>query len=178
MIIREATNNDIDSVLSVEKQAFETDFESELVQQLLNDPSAKPVVSLLAVEDEQALGHILFTRAHLAESAVTPETYLLAPMAVIPKAQNKGIGGKLIKRGLEMLSNMDVSLVFVLGYPDYYSKHGFQPAGALGFSAPYPIPEKHADAWMVQALKPGVIGATCGKVICADALNKPELWRE
>jgi len=37
---------------------------------------------------------------------------------------------------------------------------------------------EHADAWMVQALQPGVIDSVSGRVICADALNKPEHWRE
>ena len=66
----------------------------------------------------------------------------------------------------------------MLGYPEYYLRHGFKPAGSLGFEAPYPIPDKNADAWMVQALHPNVIGSVCGKVICADTLNKPEYWRE
>jgi len=91
----------------------------------------------------------------------------------------KGIGGELIKEGLRLLSESDVDLVFVLGHPDYYPRHGFKPnAGALGFEAPYPIPTEHADAWMVQELNTGVIGTLKGKVICADELDKPEHWRE
>jgi putative acetyltransferase len=31
---------------------------------------------------------------------------------------------------------------------------------------------------MIQALRPGVIGAFGGKIICAEKLNKPEYWRE
>jgi putative acetyltransferase len=31
---------------------------------------------------------------------------------------------------------------------------------------------------MVQALRPNAIGSVFGKVICANALNKPEYWRE
>jgi putative acetyltransferase len=71
-----------------------------------------------------------------------------------------------------------VELVFVLGHPGYYPRHGFTPAGVLGFHAPYPIPEKNADAWMVQELHPGVIGRARGKILCADAINRPEYWRE
>lgn len=40
------------------------------------------------------------------------------------------------------------------------------------------IPNEHRDAWMVKALRSDMIGSVCGKVICADALNKPEYWRE
>ena len=178
MIIREATSCDLESVMTVERLAFGTDIEPELVRKLLNDSSAKPVVSLLAIEDGHAVGHILFTRAHLTECSFTPITYILAPLAVIPQAQNKGIGGKLIMKGLNFLSNLDVSLVFVLGHPIYYVKYGFKPAGYLGFDAPFPIPENNANAWMVQALKSGVIGKIHGKIKCAGTLNKPEYWRE
>lgn len=178
MIIRETTSSDLDDVLAVESAAFGSDNEAELVRDLTDDPSAKPLVSLLAFEEGRAVGHILFTSARLAHSASSPAISILAPLAVVPGAQRKGIGGKLIESGLSILSKSDVKLVFVLGHPEYYPKYGFNPAGCQGFEAPYPIPDEHADAWMVQALKPGVIGNVQGKVKCADALNKPELWRE
>ncbi len=54
----------------------------------------------------------------------------------------------------------------------------FKPAGALGYEAPYHIPEEHANAWMVQELSSGVIGRVGGKVQCSDVLNQPEHWRE
>jgi putative acetyltransferase len=68
-----------------------------------------------------------------------------------------------------------VDLVFVAGHPDYYPRHGFAPAGKLDFETHHPIPEKHADAWMVQALCQDVICSVSGKVICCDGLNKPQL---
>jgi len=177
MFIREALNSDLDQVLSVERAAFGSDDGANLVRELIGDASAEPFVSLLAFQDGRAVGHILFTKAYLE-----PETPLslsiLAPLAVVPDAQKKGIGGKLIKYGLQVLSESGVDLVFVLGYPEYYPRYGFEPAGRLGFDATYSLPEKNADAWMVLALSPDVIGAFRGKVICADKLNKPEYWCE
>ena len=178
MYIREASDSDLNDVLSVERLAFGHDDEAELVRNLCSDPSAKPILSLLAFKGDLAVGHILFTAAHLTNNQNTTAIALLAPLAVVPDAQKQGIGGKLIKTGLELLSKSEIDLVFVLGHPEYYPKHGFQPAGCLGFETPYSIPNEHADAWMVQALRPEIIGAVFGKVICADALNKPEYWRE
>lgn len=179
MQIRKASDSDLNDVLSVERSAFGQEQEAELVKDLLGDPSAKPILSLLAFKSDRPVGHILFTTAHLTNSQnTTTSIALLAPLAVVPDAQRQGIGGKLIERGLELLSRSRVDLVFVLGYPEYYSRHGFKPAGCLGYKAPYPIPDEHSDAWMVQALRPEVIGSVRGKVICADALNKPEYWRE
>ena len=103
---------------------------------------------------------------------------MLAPLAVHPDVQARGIGGRLVVEGLGRLKRAGVGLVFVLGHPGYYPRFGFIEAGANGFSAPYPIPPENAAAWMVQALRPGLLGAVPGRVVCADALDKPEYWRE
>lgn len=174
--IREALASELADVLMVERLAFGQDDEARLVEALLEDPSAQPALSLLAFKHSQPVGHILFTKVYIAGSEHTAA--LLAPLAVVPDAQKQGIGGQLIDHGLQKLSQSGVGLVFVLGYPNYYSRSGFKPAGALGFEAPYPIPDKHADAWMVRSLQPNIIGSIKGKVVCADALNKPEYWRE
>ena len=179
MKIRKTTESDLNDVLFVETEAFGYDKEANLVKALLHDSSAMPVLSLLAFDDqEKPVGHILFTKVRITEVEDTGSAAILAPLAIIPDEQAKGIGGALIKEGLKLLSESGVDLVFVLGHPGYYPRHGFKPAGALGFEAPYPIPAEHADAWMVQELRPGVIGTLSGKVVCADELNKPEHWRE
>ena len=178
LLIREAVETDLNDVLQIERLAFGYEKEADLVRELLHDPSAKPVLSLLAFQKDRALGHILFTTAQLSGSQDSASIVILAPLAIVPDAQKQGIGGKLIEKGLELLSKSGVDLVFVLGHPEYYPRYGFKPAGNLGFEAPYPIPYVHANAWMVQALRSGVIGTVGGKVICADALDKPEHWRE
>ena len=178
MEIREALESDLNDVLSIERAAFGQDEEAELVRDLLDDPTASPVLSLLAFKDERPVGHILFTAACLTGSQSQVAIAILAPLAVVPNAQKQGIGAQLIKTGLQHLSQSGVDLVFVLGYPEYYSRHGFAPAGQLGFDAPHPIPDEHADAWMVQALRPGIIGSVRGQVTCSDVLNHPKYWRE
>jgi putative acetyltransferase len=178
MRIREATASDLGDVIAVERAAFGRDEVVDLTRDLLGDPSAKPALSLLAFEEGQAVGHILFSAAHLPEEHNTVTISILAPLAVVPAAQKQGVGGKLIERGLQLLAESGVDLVFVLGHPEYYPRHGFEPAGRLGFEAPYPVPDENADAWMVQALRKGVIGSVSGQVICADALDRPEHWRE
>ena len=181
LIIRKSTESDLNYVLDVEAQAFGNEEGPkivDLVNGLLFDPTAIPLLSLMAVNDDRAIGHILFTNARISSSKKSISAAILAPLAVIPDAQSQGVGGQLIEEGLRLLSESGVELVFVLGHPDYYPRHGFKPAGALGFEAPYPIPDKNANAWMVQELRTGAIDSVSGKVICADALNQPEHWRE
>ena len=175
MLIREAYDSDFDAVMAVERAAFGSDEEAGLVADLLVDPSARPYVSLLAFDGERTVGHILFTKAGLApESNLTAS--LLAPLAVVPGEQKKGIGGALIEHGLKMLSESGVDLVFVLGHPDYYPRFGFEPAGKLGFDRPYLLQEKTPEAWMVKALREGIISSYSGTVTVADTLDKPEYW--
>jgi len=181
MQIRKATESDLKDILSVGNKAFGETHGPEiacLVDDLLKDPTAKPILSLIAVDNDQAIGHVLFTKVDISNSDKPVSASILAPLAVLPIFQNQGVGGQLIKEGLKILSLAGVSLVFVLGHPDYYPRHGFIPAGVLGFEACYPIPDENADAWMVNELKPDIIGNVTGKVICPDTLNKPEHWRE
>jgi putative acetyltransferase len=179
--IRTATESDKQEILLVEKTAFGGDKGDEianLVGGLLGDPSAVPRLSLLAVDGNRAVGHILFTKAEITGSDPSISAAILAPLAVDPAVQSEGVGGLLIREGLKRLSEAGVELVFVLGHPGYYPKLGFQTASVLGFEAPYPIPEKDAGAWMVQELRSGVIGNISGRVKCCDALDQPEHWRE
>ncbi len=176
--IRKTTADDLPEVMAVQARAFGQETEAGLTRDILADPTAQPALSVLAEEDSQPLGHILFSKVRLTEPESDCRAAILAPLAVVPEAQRRSIGGKLIEAGLERLRAGGVGLVFVLGDPGYYTRFGFQPAGRLGLAAPYPIPKEQADAWMVQALRDGVIGKVRGTVVCCAELNKPELWRE
>lgn len=177
MTIREARDSEVEATLEIYRAAFGQKDESDLVQNLLRDESAQPFLSLLAFEKDMPAGHILFTNAWL-EPATDVRCSLLAPLAVLPEYQKKGVGGALIEKGLEILTERGVGLVFVLGYPEYYTRYGFEPAGRQGLDATYPIAEKNADAWMVRALQPKLLGSCQGKLICADAINRQEYWVE
>ncbi len=177
--IRESTEADLQSIFHVVRSAFpdeQGDEISDLTRELLRDPSAKPYLSLVAEQNEQLVGYVLFTRVEIVGQEI-PAT-ILAPLAVSPEYQRQGIGGELIQEGLKLLANLGTDLVFVLGHEDYYPHHRFIPAGVCGFEAPYPIPAEHAGAWMVQELSPGTIAQSKGQVKCADALDHPEHWVE
>ncbi|WP_340818254.1 N-acetyltransferase [Methanolobus sp. WCC4] len=179
ILIRDAERSDFDDVMQVEKEAFGYEKEANLVSQLLEDESAEPIISLLAFKGDEAVGHILFTRATIDGNNGSPLIYLLAPLAIKPEYQRQGIGGMLINEGLRKLKANGAEMVFVLGHESYYPRYGFkQDAGSMGFAAPYPIPEEHAGAWMVYPLSSKAVNRIKGRVVCADALNKPEHWRE
>jgi len=179
--IRQYCASDKSKMEDVHTKAFgkqEGPIIADLVVRLLEDKTAAPVLSLVASENEKIIGHILFTKITITQAIQPVTASILAPMAVLPGSQAKGVGSKLIQEGLRRLKQSGVELVFVLGHPDYYPRSGFIPAGTLGYEAPYPIPEENADAWMVQELRTGIIGRVKGKVKCSVVLNQPEYWRE
>ena len=167
--IRRSKESDRTAIRSIHTSAFGPDRAREivaLVDGLLEDQTARPRLSLIAETGGKLVGHILFTALRL-QSDQYISARILAPLAVSGDWQGEGVGGALIKEGLERLADSGVELVFVLGHPGYYSKFGFQPAGILGFSFP---PFSHEIL--------AVIGRIEGKVLCPDILNQPQHWRE
>ena len=164
--VRRATSDDFNDVMNVERLAFGEDDEAVLVEDLLADQTAEPYVSLLACYQGEA-------------SNPSPSVYILAPLAVKPEYQKQGLGGLLIREGHRILKEMGVEMVFVLGHKEYYPRHGFKGnAEAAGYPPPYPIEAIYADCWMYQFLSSGTENLPEGKVKCADAMDKPEYWRE
>ena len=181
MNIRKSIEADKAEIINVHVQAFGKEKGPEigkLVKNLIDDKTAFPFLSLVACENGLIVGHILFTKVIVSGATEGLKAQILAPLAVLPDEQNKGIGIHLINEGLNHLKKSGVKLVFVLGHSGYYPRCGFTPAGVHGYEAPYSIPEEHSGAWMVQELFPGVIGAEKGKVQCSEVLNRPEHWRE
>ena len=177
--IRETTPSDLNTIIQIQEQAFGYEKEARLTAELLTDKSAEPMVSLLAFYRQEAIGHILFTRAYFTGQQAQPLMHILAPLAVKPAYQRQGIGGILIQAGLQLLESKGSHLVFVLGHKEYYPKYGFIPQAArLGYPAPYPIPDEFADYWMVQPLGKTGFNAGKGKIKCSDVLNRPEHWRD
>jgi putative acetyltransferase len=105
-----------------------------------------PELCLVAVEDGDVVGHVMFSRATLDSGH---EVLTLAPMAVVPERQRAGIGTALVDEALRRARETEHGLVVVLGHPAYYPRFGFEPAGALGIEAPFDVP---AEAWMALRL--------------------------
>jgi putative acetyltransferase len=176
MQITEATPQELDDALHVERAAFGHDDEAELVAALLRDPTAQPCLSLLARVDGAPVGHVLFTRVRLTGAARPVSASILAPLAVVPSWQRQGVGRALIEHAAGALARAGVELVFVLGDPAYYGRHGFAEALPLGLQAPHAIVPP--QAWRVRALGAHRLGSVQGVVACAEALSPAEFWRE
>ena len=182
--VRPARTDDRDRILAVHLDAFGDDEGSvivSLLEEMLDDPTAEPMHSFVAESNDEIVGHVLFTSVAIepaSGSADAVSAQILAPLAVPSDLHGKGIGTHLVKEALQQLVASGVQLVFVLGYPKYYSRFGFVPAGVLGFHAPYPIPQKNADAWMVLELEAEAAKSFEGTVRCCEALSHQKYWVE
>jgi putative acetyltransferase len=114
----------------------------------------------------------LFTRAAVGAAAAV----LLAPLAVDPEWQKRGVGTVLSRAGLATAHAMGFGLALVLGHPEYYPHFGFEPAMPYGIEPPYPV--EPAEAWMVAELTPGALDAASGPVGMSEVFLDPAMWRE
>ena len=174
MKIREATTDDSDLIRTLHLDAFgkEDGFAvSRLAIDLLADETAKPLLALIAENETDIVGSIIFSTVKVKGSEEIV-AYILAPLAVASAFQRKGVGRALIERGLQMLKNRSTDLVFVLGDPKYYSRYGF--SHNHHFSPPYELP--YREAWMAITLKDRAFESANGQILCARSLNSPEHW--
>ncbi len=168
--IRPEAPSDRESIYRVHRDAFGGDAEPRLVDALRKSPAFIAELSLVAVEGGEIVGHILFTRLTVEDDAAAHPALALAPMAVLPARQNRGIGSALVRLGLKEARRLEHRVVIVLGHPQYYPRFGFQPAQPLGIHSPFEAP---SDAFLVLALEPGALDGVRGRVV-----YPPEFFRE
>jgi putative acetyltransferase len=158
LTIRPENVGDVAAVRAVHGAAFPTDAEARLVDRLRDGGQAR--VSLVAEVDGAVVGHILFSPVSVVTAAGDREGLGLAPLAVLPAHQRRGVGAALVRAGLEACRQQGCGFVVVLGHPEYYPRFGFRRADAVGLGNDY-----GADAaFMVVELQPGALPAGGGAV--------------
>ena len=175
MEIRESLKKDKGAIRKVHQDAFgstEGQEVSQLAIDLLEDKTALPILSLVAEQNKEIIGNIIFSTVNI-EGAEEISAYILAPLAVSVAAQRTGIGVQLINRGLEILKNRGGQIVLVYGDPNYYKRTGFE--AGHGLKPPHKL-KYPKEAWMAQELEESILTKIKGKIRCALSLNSPEHW--
>ncbi len=156
---------DYAEVYAVNAAAFETPAEANLVEVLRVE--AHPYVSLVAKEDGEIVGHILFSPVVLSGHEDL-KIMGLGPVAVMPEKQGRGIGSALITAGLESCKHLDYGAVVVLGHKGYYPRFGFTQSLRFGIGCEYDVPE---EVFMVIELVPGYLQGAQGIIKYHAAFN-------
>lgn len=160
--IRQETNEDHTAVYEVVKKAFEDMDHSDhdehnLVNRLRKSMSFIPELSLVAVEDGNIVGHIMFTEIIVGQHTLIT----LAPISVLPEKQNKGIGSLLIKEGHQIAAQLGYKGSVVLGHDEYYPKFGYVKAIEYRIEAPFEVPDEN---FMAMELVAGGLSEVHGMV--------------
>lgn len=147
VMIREEQPEDIPAIHDVNERAFGQPQEADLVDRLRR--SCNDVLSLVAVEQNQVVGHILFSPATIESEERTVHGMGLAPMAVLPEYQRQGVGAELARTGIARLESKGCPFVIVLGHAAYYPRFGFEPASRHRIQSEWEVPD---DACMILVL--------------------------
>lgn len=170
--IIEAKDSHYDKIYQLHTVAFGRENESLLIEKLKKDTTVFiPQLSLIAIKENDIVGHILFTKVKIVNKEIINDNILaLAPIAVLPELQRKGIGSELINKGLMLAKNLGFDAVIVLGDPAYYGKFGFLKTSLWKISAPFDdVPEAF---FMARELKAGILNSVSGVVKYPQAFKE------
>jgi putative acetyltransferase len=166
--IRAERNGDQEAIRQINDSAFKGDNESRLVDAIRNSELFVPELSLVAVAEGKLIGHILLSIVYINSDEGEIPTLALAPMAVVPEHQNKGVGTLLVEEGLKRAEDQGFKHAVVLGHPGFYPKFGFVAASTKGIESPFPVPD---EVFMALEIKEGSLNQVKGKLVYPPAFN-------
>jgi putative acetyltransferase len=156
--IRKERPADVRQIRRANEAAFGQRGEADIVDRLRR--SCPETLSLVADERHTILGHIFFSPVAIEGRGPAIAAMGLAPMAVLPQRQGKGIGSALVTHGLDILQAGACPCVVVLGHPEYYSRFGFKKASDYGLRCHWAgVPDA---AFMVDILDQEIIKRVSG----------------
>jgi len=168
--IRKEEEKDHKQIYEVNKLAFQQENEGKLIEKIRNTENFIPELSIVAEIDNRIVGHILFSKIKIVGKSVY-ESLALAPMAVIPEFQKKGIGSELVKKGIKMAKKLGFDSIIVIGHKEYYPKFGFQRASKWNIKCPFEVPD---EVFMAIELTEKAFEGKAGTVEYPDEFNEVE----
>jgi putative acetyltransferase len=158
MLIRTETPADHKAIRNVISVAFGRDDEALIADALRAGGYVR--ASLVAEVERLVVGHILFSDLPIVCEMGPLPALALAPIAVLPEYQRRGIGSKLIRRGLDACREHGHRLVVVLGDPSFYRRFGFSSELARQLDSPF----SGKASFMAMELVKGALNGVSGRV--------------
>jgi putative acetyltransferase len=166
LTIRPATPDDAAAVRRVNEAAFATPAEANLVEQL--HAHGQVYIEHVAQLDDEIVGHILISPVIIVGEFGECAALALAPMAVRPAWQRRGIGSALVTVALAECRARGATRLVVLGHAAYYPRFGFVPASRYGLRCEFDVPD---EVFMALAFAPGAFDRCRGVVRYAPAFT-------
>ena len=123
---------DSGAIRYVHEAAFGRRDEADIVHRIRNSCGYIPSLSLVADSDGYIIGHAMFSEVMVNSGQATWKAVVLGPIAVQPDLQRQGIGGMLVRAGLERCRELGYAVVALIGHPTYYPRFGFAAASRSG----------------------------------------------
>jgi putative acetyltransferase len=161
-VIRPETPADAAAIHAIHRAAFGRADEARLVDALRD--ARVTIASLLALDGRHTVGHALFSTVWIDSDGPPVAIASLAPVAVVPEWQRRGIGTALIRAGLESCRAAGSAAVIVVGHPAYYPRFGFAAGAVAHLDSPYA-----GEAFMGLDLLPGFLASIRGHVRYPEA---------
>lgn len=140
LLLRRALPADLPAIERTVCAAFGHALEARLIARL--ERERRVTVSLVAVSAGRVAGHAMLSRLELtATGGAAWPALALAPVAVTPELQRRGIGSALVRRCLDLAGPL--LPVFVVGAPGFYGRFGFDDAAPWGVSSRFEPPPGH-----------------------------------
>lgn len=176
VVIRPETTADHPAVYALVAAAFRelavsNHDEQDLVVRLRQSDAFVPELSLVAVVDDTVVGHVLLTKLPVVEGDTVHTLLALAPLAVAPAWQKRGIGGHLLAAAHQAAKALGYPGIVLVGHPAYYPRFGYRPAASFELELPFAVP---AEAFMALELTPGSLTAVRGMVTYPSAFFAAE----
>ena len=146
-IVRREQPQDVPKIREVNKRAFGQEQEASAVDKLRENCNS--ILSLVALAGNEVVGHILFSPTVIEGKNGRLVGSCLAPLAVLPEYQRRGIGSELVQTGVARIREGGCPYIIVLGHPEYYARFGFEPASRFGISSEWQVPD---EAFMILML--------------------------
>jgi putative acetyltransferase len=159
LAIRDERAGDIAAIRRVIERAFGQPDEANLVEALRRGDAL--TVSMVAEAAGEIVGHVAFSPVTIRGSDTMSEGLGLAPLAVIPEQQRRGIGAALVRAGLEACRVRGHRVVVLVGEPAYYQRFGFSTASEFGLECAIPVP---VEVFLVAELAPEALAGCSGVV--------------
>ena len=176
MQFRRASHGDLNMIRDIYMSAFpleESSIVSKLAIELFEMQTTPPTFSLVAEHNGFLVGHVAFSPVSM-EGMDSFQGYILAPLAVHPDHQKRGVGSNLVDQGIQRLSSAGADMLFVYGDPDFYGRFGFGAEIADRFEPPYPL--KYAFGWLGMTMGQSDLPSSHVKITCVSALCDPAIW--
>jgi predicted N-acetyltransferase YhbS len=164
--LRQEKPKDYEAVFDLIDKAFQSEefsdqSEKYLVEKLRKSDAFIPELSIVATVGNAVVGHILLTKVKIKNASAEFPSLALAPVSVLPKFQNRGIGHKLIERAHQKARKLGFTSVIVLGHENYYPRFGYLQANKFNIELPFNAPKENCMA--IELVQDGLKGIS-GKV--------------